>query len=444
MRRHNSNRRGCDRFDGRPALGQCGAVPSCPPPSLRSSRSRPGAASPAGRAVVFGLVAALVPRPSPATENEARRLLAFTPWPEGAHPALAAPPPGLTIIESRPAIEVTEVPTAVQRAGASGAIWIRILSDDRIGLRYWDARERVLHESAIPAPHGTRSAVSNALWLRFEFMMALPPAAGRPWPPPEPVVPALRPELVAAWDTPPPDPWPPFPAFSVPPLPPPPAAPVPRGEVEVTVSALPGAPRAPIGVAATPDLLPSGTPDADLRGAPGHRVPRVALRFEVGLPSPVSLGGSLRGTLPLGHDEHTGGAAVVGAVGLSTWHPAYSGKDGGALGTPALAPRGELGLGAAWGLNELRLHVSATAALSRLIVPSDTATVDDAWQGALRLGTAVGWALGSLTPSLGLELALSPWVLSMHDGPQNAARQTILADRLRIGLLLGLGYAFPP
>ncbi len=337
-----------------------------------------------------------------------------------------------------PAPRADDVPETVQRAGAAGALWIRRLPDDRLGLRYWDARHRVLHESAIPQPVGPRAAVSEALWLRFQFLVSLPPSAGRPWPPPEPALPTLRPELVAALEAPLPDPWPELPAFTVPPVPAPPAPPPPQGEVQVTVSALPGARRAPLGVAATPDQLtePAG-PDA-ARGAPGHQEPRGALRFEAGVPGPLALGGSLRGTLPVGASPDAVGLAVVGALGVAAWHPSWAAAIG--AGVAAVSPRVEAGVGAAWGENELRLHVSATAAVEALTVVSGDATVDDAWRGALRIGTTVGWSIGRWMPLAGLELALSPWVLSLRDD----ADETVLAERFGVGLVVGIGYAFGP
>jgi len=439
---HNSNRRKDDCFDPRVRLGQCSGVPAAVPPPkvIRSAALRPVSIARVLRAAALSLLSAptfaAAAAPSPWPADAPARLVAFVPFPDVAQSTLTSPPPTLTLFMT-PAPRAEDVPDAVQRVGASGALWMRRLAEARLGLRYWDARHRVLHESAIPEPVGPPDAVAEALWLRFQFLVALPPSAGRPWPPPEPALPTLRPELVAALEAPTPDPWPVLPAFIVPPVPSPPAPPPPQGEVEVIVSALPGARRAPLGVAATPDQLADPGRVDDGRGTPDHRDTHVALRFELGLPSPPALGGSLRVMHPIDASSDTFGLAVVGSLGVAAWHPAFADPAAEAAG-PAMSPRVEAGLGAAWGVSELRLHVSATAAVEALTVVSADATVEEAFRGALRLGTTIGYTLGPLMPMAGLELMLSPGVLSLRDD----ATVTVLADRFGAGLVVGLGYAF--
>jgi hypothetical protein len=419
-------------FDARRRVGQCAVVTTARLSSLRQ-----------GLLAAGGILAVHLGRGG-AGARPPQRLLALVPSPPAARAWTDSPPANLAlVVATAPLAE--DVPEAVRRARADGALWVRALPGDTLGLRYWDAEHRVLHEATVPRPEGSSPAVAEALWLRFQFLFDRPPAAGRPWPPPAPTVPPLAPELAAVFAAPPADPWPPLPDFTVPALPPPTRPPDPRGEVELTIAALPGAERAPIGVAATPDQLdPATGPDAAGRdrGAPGHVQPRAGFEFEVNVPEPISLGAAFRLALPLGAGEPAAasapGTALIGVVGASLWHSALAGDPALTLPGVAVSPRIEVGVGAAWGDDALRLQVSATAGLGGLVTVEGEA--DEAWQGALRLGTAIGWVHGRLMPFAGFEAALSPWVLVARRDDE----RIVLAERFRLGVLLGVGYAFGP
>lgn len=351
--------------------------------------------------------------------------------------ALDRPPTGVTVRRLDPG-PPESLPDRLRRLGAVDAFWARTLPGGRIGLRYFRLVPGELFEAELPAPADDTapSALTEAFWLKLQFLMASPPGTGRPWPPQPPVPGPPDAALAAHLDVPRVRPWPALPTWT---LPNPPIAlpgpPPPQGEVEIVIEARPGAetptmifsPTAEHGAMATPAEAPPPTPDS-----PDDDPVRLGLLAAADLPTPWSAGGGLDLLVPveLAATPLWARFGVTSLVSHHPWDP--EAPDGG----PLAVWRAHARLGLRLSADALHLWVGGgpfAAHLTRIGSAGD-ARLLDTWQAGADAGTLLGWAAGPMMPFAGFAFRVSPQSLRASSG---GVAQT-LAERWQVGVELGM------
>ncbi len=377
-------------------------------------------------------VLALEPTRPPA-EDATSALVALAPPPTNVDLSVVTGPP--------PAAE--ELPAAVKRAGAAGAVWIW-RRGDRYELRYFRLEPAELFESTVTVPHGTDStALSDALWLRLQFLRGAPTGTGRSFPPELPVPEPASPEVEAFTHAPTSPLWP---AGDDPPIPLPPAPlppPPPRsGVVEVTVEALPGA-QVPTGLysstveqgqASRRREAPTPPPAPRERAAPpepaGPR--RGVVLFNATLPAPRSMG------FAAGLDGIIAGTVTwAGRLRVQPFNQPWDD-----LKTSGPHPRlaitrldATVGLRAALEPLEIRPFIGPTVAT---VVPLGSGSSGTEAEPGLVLGTQLAWDVGGPCVMAEIQFTASPGSL----GANVNGKRVVLADTLRLTTGLGLGIPF--
>jgi hypothetical protein len=186
--------------------------------------------------LLSGPVAAAQRLAIPAPAPDAGPVLRDVVW-----PALRALAPTAGWTPEPAATAVDEPAVAARRLGAQGVLWATDGPDGPVLHLYRRPEDRVL-DAPVPIPADADAASAReAVRLRAEFLLEAPAAAGRPAPPAAGrALPPIPPDRLGDLMTPAPAPPPPLPPAVVPEPPALPPAP-PGAQVQVEVTASPGA-----------------------------------------------------------------------------------------------------------------------------------------------------------------------------------------------------------